>query len=325
MADILSPSEVESLLAALNPQTHARARPVDGARERGSRGIPAWGASPRQLAALRVIHSVCAGAVACELAGLLGSAVVARSVEIGQMPAEGFLASQASGSCVTTLAIDPLEEIGFLVWSPALAAVLIDRMLGGRGEPQDIPWERGFTEIERRLLGRATQIALLEWKNAWNRIVAVQPRVVQMDCHPGSGTSPAPEVGLIAVTMELRLGNGGGTLRMAFPWDGLSQWAERLLAVSAQLEPEPLEIQRRLNREAGSEVAASATAAVRLGSVRLRADELAGLVVGDILLTGRSPEEPLTLSIDGEPRFQATVGQAQGHRAARLGKPLETS
>lgn len=55
-----------------------------------------------------------------------------------------------------------------------------------------------------------------------------------------------------------------------------------------------------------------------LDTVKLSRGELEELQVGDVLLTGQDAQSECVITVNGEPKFQATIGSHEGHKAVRL-------
>lgn len=55
-----------------------------------------------------------------------------------------------------------------------------------------------------------------------------------------------------------------------------------------------------------------------LDTVKLSHSELEELQVGDVLLTSQDAPSTCVITVNGEPKFQATIGSHEGHKAVRL-------
>jgi flagellar motor switch protein FliM len=64
---------------------------------------------------------------------------------------------------------------------------------------------------------------------------------------------------------------------------------------------------------------------VHLAKTKIGATELAGLGIGDILATDTSVASPLTLSLDGVPRFLGRPGAFQGRKAIQIEAAIDES
>ena len=55
-----------------------------------------------------------------------------------------------------------------------------------------------------------------------------------------------------------------------------------------------------------------------LAETTMTLSDLQGLEVGDLILTGRQSESPVTLLVEGRPKYLAALGQHQGGRVVRV-------
>jgi flagellar motor switch protein FliM len=55
-----------------------------------------------------------------------------------------------------------------------------------------------------------------------------------------------------------------------------------------------------------------------LAETNMTLQELMNLEAGDVIMTGKSRESPVVLSVEGRPKFFATIGQHRGARALRV-------
>ena len=59
-----------------------------------------------------------------------------------------------------------------------------------------------------------------------------------------------------------------------------------------------------------------------LAETTMTLSDLKGLGVGDLILTGRQAESPVTLLVEGRPKYLAALGQHQGSRVVRVLRSL---
>ena len=53
--------------------------------------------------------------------------------------------------------------------------------------------------------------------------------------------------------------------------------------------------------------------------------DLRGLEVGDLLMTDKTAGAPIVLTVGGNPKFLAHIGQHRGNRALRIDRPIQAS
>jgi flagellar motor switch protein FliM len=128
---------------------------------------------------------------------------------------------------------------------------------------------------------------------------------------------PPNEV-VIVIGLELRMNSRAGTMNMCIPYNVIEPLMEELSnqswfsASRNQRQPDiERQISRNLNR-AGVELA------VVLAETTITLHDLLVMVPGDIISTERSATSPAVVSVEGETKFLAEVGQYKQSRAIRI-------
>ena len=117
---------------------------------------------------------------------------------------------------------------------------------------------------------------------------------------------------VVVVQGELMLGDASGTIKFCLPTKCLENVHDLLLGVWPVGD---------VSRSTAQATAASCYVpglvelVAELASVRITASELATLRLGDIITTDTLATSPLTVSVDGTPRFHAPPGAFKGRRA----------
>ncbi len=64
----------------------------------------------------------------------------------------------------------------------------------------------------------------------------------------------------------------------------------------------------------------------QLTETKIASDDLVGLRVGDIINTEQSVDTPIVVSVDGKPKYRASLGALKGRKAIRIEEAIvETS
>jgi flagellar motor switch protein FliM len=139
---------------------------------------------------------------------------------------------------------------------------------------------------------------------------------------PGRLAFAAESEPLVVLTFEVSLGEWHGTLNLCYPRQTLEPVATRL---AEQLMP----VSPKTGSGRGATPGRSAAArdgmvemVVHLASTRLAAGEMAGLAVGDVIVTECHHDQPLIVRVDGTPRFTGSAGLVDGRKAVRIGAAL---
>ena len=111
---------------------------------------------------------------------------------------EKFTATLPSPTHITLFKTDPLKGVGLLVLTPRLGLTLVDRLLGGPGQPAEE--KRDLTEIEIALIDQVATLILTEWCNHWPEMRDLRPALLGQD--PVHRVARAGNDGQVALAQE---------------------------------------------------------------------------------------------------------------------------
>lgn len=317
--DSLSQTEVDALLAAVEagaaavpPSAHVERRPSGAGREDlGSAGP----VSEPQVQALRVVHQGVARAFGAALTALVRTSVEVQLVRVDQLTYGEFVSGLENPTCFQLLSVAPLEGNMALELSPSIVYPLLDRLLGGGRETLTIP-KRPLTQIELRLVGRVTALALDALKAAWASIQPIDFQAAQTGSDPGRIRVVAAGEPVVRIGFELALGQLHGTMSLCIPVGVIEPIADQLS--EARGDPD-----RTVRAVPESRAGATVEVVVHLAETHLSTDELANLQVGDILKTEKPAGGGLLVSVEGVPKFRARPGVWNAHKAVRITGPAD--
>ena len=327
MADVLSQSEVESLLAALDPSatpaTQDEAHPGEGNSQisiydfkRPER------VSKEQMRTFQAVHEGFSREFGADLSGLVRSIVEVKLISVDQLTYSEFVYSLENPTCFNLLQADPLDGHIILDLNPSIIFPIIDRLLGGgRAQSQSVP-RRPLTEIELNLVSRITDRAIKALSNAWANVCELHLKVTQVESNPQLVQIVPPNEVIVLVSFEVSMGDMRGIMNLCIPFNTIEPLAGKLSANtwSTYTQKQP-DRRQTLNLEAGVSNA-GVEMVVYMGSTRLTAGDLVGLAVGDLIVTENDCHLPLEVCIEGRPKFQGFGGINKGHKAVRIGKAI---
>ena len=274
---------------------------------------------PTVLAALESLHATAARDFAAALSVLVRTTAKFKITRVTQLTCAEFTRSLERPTCVSLITVDRLASTVALDISPAIMFPIIDRMLGGGHDPSP-PLSRPLTDIEKRLATRVTSLWIDALARAWQAILPMKFELLRVETNPQLANVATASERVVVVQGELMLGDAAGTVKFCLPTKSLENVRDLLLGVSPG---------------GGAQSASPAAAAptyvpglvelvAELASVRITASELSSLRVGDIITTDTRVASPVTVTIDGTPRFHARPGAFKGRRALCLEERLET-
>jgi len=260
--------------------------------------------SPSDLRSLRALHERMAAELCTALSTLLRSTVEVHPAGVEQLSYGQFIAGLAAPTCFNVLKAAPLNECFVLDVELSILYPMIDRLLGGGQENEPSP-RRPLSDIELPLAARLVRLFLEPLRHAWRDVADLEIEIFRVENNPRlSRTLPSDER-IASVGFQLTLGDRQGMLRLGLPCRAI----ERLDAERRAASPEDATASDLLV-EVG----------VTVATTHITAGELTDLRVGDILVTETNAENPLVVSVAGQPKFLATAGAHRGRKAVRITK-----
>jgi flagellar motor switch protein FliM len=328
MADVLSQSEVESLLAALDPGAAAPPTQRAASHDEPNRQISVYDfkrperVSKEQMRTFHAVHEGFSREFGADLSGLVRAIVEVKLISVDQLTYSEFVFSLENPTCFNLLKADPLDGHIILDLNPSIIFPIIDRLLGGGRSPaQNVP-RRPLTEIELRLVSRITDLAIKALGNAWANVCELKLKVTQVESNPQLVQIVPPNEVIVLVSFEIAMGEMRGIMNLCIPFNTIEPLTGKLSANTwstyTQKQPDPRQV---LNLET-TVANAGVEMVVYLAFSRLTAGELLGLAVGDLIKTENDYHQPLEVCVEGRPKFYGFAGLIKGHKAVRIGKPI---
>ncbi len=329
MAEVLSQSEVESLLSALDPPAGKATAPRQRRHDDPHQSISIYDfkrperVSKEQMRAFHALHDGFVRELGAALSGMLRTIVETRLVNVEQLTYSEFVFGLETPTCFNLLRSDGLDGDMILVLTPSIIFPVVDRLLGGGREPRlDFP-RRPLTEIELRLVSRITGLALRGLESAWANICDLKLRVNQVESNPQLVQIVPPNEVVVLISFELIMGETRGLMSLCIPFNTIEPLAGKLSTGSwtayKRRKTDPVQ---QLNLQTGI-AQASVEMVVNLASASLKARDVMDLAVGDVIQTGRDVSRGAEVLIEGEPAFSASPGAWKGQKAIRIASVLE--
>jgi len=177
-------------------------------------------------------------------------------------------------------------------------------ILGGKGR-STANLRREITEIEQSLLETLFRIILNDLKEAWKSVTLIDFKLEAVATEPQMLQILAPNEAVVAVGIEIRIGENSGTLNFAIPSINIKmigqkfdqQWNLR------KTDPTEAEQQRVLQLIRGAE----ATVEARLQGPKLLVRDLLEIEPGHLLRFDYRIDEQLDCTINGRDKFRGRV------------------
>src|SRR5579871_2473799 len=271
-----------------------------------------------QLRAIHQLHETFVHNLVSSLSAYLRTYLLVNLVSVEQLSCEEFLNGLPSPTCMLSLGLRPYDGYGLLELSPALVFPILEVLLGGDGKTK-AALRREITEIEQKLLDSLFRIILNDLKEAWQAVAPIEFTIHSVETEPQFLRVLAPTEAVVAVGIEIRIGDNVGMMNIAVPsiiakmmrqkFD--QQWSMR------RTQSTPEEQSAMLQRIRPSLLSLD----VRLRGPRMLVEDLLRLAEGDVLAFDFPVGRPLEGLLNGKLRFDGRIVETGRKRGFLIQTP----
>ncbi|MBL8890551.1 MAG: flagellar motor switch protein FliM [Planctomycetaceae bacterium] len=321
---ILSESEVESLLGSLAP---AEAAPAARPREHQA-AKPKLKVTPydfkrpervgkEQMRALQSLHEGFGRNFGSSLSALLRTVVEVKLTSVDQLTFAEFVFGLEVPTCFIVLDAEPLKGNFIVDINPSILYPMLDRMLGG-GKEEPVMLRRPMTEIERRLSQRITSLFLEHLQHSWSNVIELEFNIIRLESNPQLVSIVPPNEVVVLIGFEIAMHGLRGLINLCIPYNSIERFSSTLVANSWSGYGRGT-VNSETQAHIGMEVEQSeAELVVTLATSRITTSELLGLRVGDVITTNHDIHAPLTVSVGAQERFLGMPGAIKGKKAVQI-------
>lgn len=265
-----------------------------------------------QVRAIHLLHENFVRNLASSLSAYLRSYLAVNLVSVEQLSYGEFVEGLPSPTCLVSLSLRPYDGNALIELNPSLIFPIIEIILGGKGRAAD-NLKREITEIEQTLLDTLFRIILNDMREAWKGVTLIDFKIESVATEPQMLQILAPNEAVVAVAIEIRIGDSSGTMNIAIPSINIKmigqkfdqQWAVR------RTDPTETEQQRILRLIRPSQ----ATFDVRLRGPSVLVRDLLDIEPGDLLRLDYRIDQLLNGEINGNLKFCGRVVNSHNKKA----------
>jgi flagellar motor switch protein FliM len=267
--------------------------------------------SQDQMRSIHLLHEHFGRNFASSLSAYLRAFVDVSIAGLEQISYSAFIKSLADPTLFSSLGMRPLDGNIALEMNPSLVFPMIDMILGGPGRP--LSDNRNLTEIELNIIEGVIKLAMRDLREAWHPVMELEFFL------EGKGTkaqmfqivSPAETV--IAVHLELKIGENSGMMNLCIPSRILKllrnrfdqQWNARRQKSTGNETDRIFELMKPVSVPLSGEIRGA----------RLTVDDLLKVSVGDIIELNERIGDPVLLCVGGVAKFAGRMVQRRGKKA----------
>lgn len=264
-----------------------------------------------QLRAMQSVHENFARVLGSSLSAYLRTFVSVGLTRIEQLSFTEWSRQAARPLTVVALRMRPQEASAVLQLSHVLVFPIVEILLGGTGKSTP-NIDREITEIERSILNPVLRIFVQELKSAWNPVTPIEFSIEDEAAARQVISSTPPSQELLAVGLELRIGEAIGILNLALPSRALRPALQSSFACKHESPAgDCAKILRLIQR-------AQLSADVRLNGPRMLFRDLLDIEPGDVLTFDHPLGKEVELELNGTPKFKGHIVAAGNKRAFQI-------
>jgi flagellar motor switch protein FliM len=273
-----------------------------------------------QLHAIHQLHDNFVRNLVSSLSAYLRSYLIINLVSVEQLSYSEFLECLPSPTCLASLGLKPYDGNAVLELNSSLIFPILEILLGGDGKLQ-FSAQREITEIEQVLLDGLLRLILHDLREAWTFVTPIDFTIENIETEPQFLQILAPSEAVVAVAIEIRIGDSIGMMNIAMPSIIIKMMRQKFdqqwtLRKSASTEQEQARV---LNLLQVSELPSE----VLLAGPELLLRDIMNLEEGDVLSFQVPAGRPLDLMLNGRKKYKGDIVCA-GHRAAfRVGERMK--
>ena len=210
----------------------------------------------------------------------------------------------------------PLEGNVIIELATNLGFAMVDRMLGGGGNPLVKP--RDFTEIELIIIERILEICTNLMVDPWESVVAVEPHLERIETNSQFAQFISPSEMTAIVTLNIKVGSVEGLMNMCIPFSCVEPVIDKLNTkywYSSMKQSEAGSYQE--NIEAIIDRAQIPVRAM-LGRSSISVNDFMNIQIGDIIKLDTKVEDELEVYVGNIKKFTALPGASSDSYAVRV-------
>ncbi len=268
-----------------------------------------------QLRAIHLLHDNFARSLASSLSAYLRAYVMVNLISVEQLSFLEFSQCLPAPTCIVSLGMRPFDGNAILELNPQMVFPILEMLLGGNGKTP-LKANREITEIEQSILDGVFRIILHDLKDAWSPISQINFTIENHETEPQLLQILAPNEAVVAIGMEIRIGDVAGMMNLGIPSIIIKMLRQRFDQQWSVRKSESTEEERarilRLIKPALLRLDA------RLTGPALTVEQMLQLQPGDILQFDHPVPRPLNLVVNGTQKFLGGIASNGRKRFFRI-------
>ena len=318
MGDVLSQNEIDSLLAALS----SGELDVDDMPDKNEKQIKNYDFkrpakfSKEHLRTLEIIFEQYSRLLSTNLPLYLR-----KNIQVNVASSETVIYSEFTNALSNPVILgiidfQPLQGQIIMDLAVNLGFAMIDRMLGGQGNP--LEKNRDVSEIEMTIIEKILVLSMQLMREPWKNVIDINPVLDRIETNPQFAQIISPTDMIAIVTLNMKIGDVEGFMNVCLPFFTLENIMDRLNTKYW------FSTMQNADGEAYQEYLESMIRKVEmpvkavLGKSKVAVSDIANLQIGDIIRLESTVESEMEIYVGNIRKFTALPGASKDKYAVRV-------
>ena len=318
MGDVLSQNEIDNLLQALS-SGELDAEEIKDSDEKQIKNYdfarPAK-FSKEHLRTLEIIFEHYGRLLSTNLPVYLRKAIQVEVMNSEAVSYSEFSNALSNPVLLGIINFAPLKGNIILEIASNLGYAMVDRMLGGEGEP--LEKTRDFSEFELLIIERILTVCVNLLHEPWENVVDIHPRLERIETNSQFAQIISPSEMIAIVTINIKIGDVEGLMNVCLPYLTLEDIMDKLNTKYWYSTMQDKDEQQYVDAIETLISKAPIPMKAVLGNSTISVSDFSGLQVGDIIRLDTKVNQELDVFVGNIKKFTALPGSSGDKYAVRI-------
>jgi len=250
------------------------------------------------------------------LSGLLRKVIGISSTGMDMVKFGEFLKMLPVPTSLHLFKMEPHRGTALIVLESKVIFMLVDVVFGGSGKDSFKIEGREFTAIENNIIKKIMMAALIDLEKVWHTLGNIRTSYLRSETNPQFAHIVSPTDLVIVANFEMEVEYSSGRLSICLPYAMLEPIRERM---QAGFQREQVEVDKVWSeRFKKGLIDSSVELSAELGTTMLPMRDVLHMKKGDVIPLDQFITEPLSLAVEGVPKFTCCPGTYKGNQAVRI-------
>ena len=316
MAEVLSQSDIDSLLSALS-SGKIEADQLPNEEEKHKIKLYDF-KSPQKfskdhLRALELIHDNYARLMSSYLSAQLRNNVKVKVETVQQITYDEFIHSIPNSTILTIFKMPPLSGSILFETNPQFSFQIVDILLGGMGSRTVKIKE--FSDIDKNILRNVNEGLIANLKIAWQDVLEVEPEIIALETNPALNQTLAPNEPVALITFSVEMNNSSSFINICMPYLSIEKVIDKLVVQYWFRENDEEIVSDSRNKLKARLNIVSLPITGVLGSTNITVNEFLQLTEGDVITLDNSSDSKVKVFVENHLCYTGkpgTIGKNRG-------------